>query len=144
MAQKGEGERTLAMGSTNLACRIPHRPVHSTACSSPRFDKGCKCQRTSGQSENEQGGGRESQGVSLRLQTCPTPKGLRGLPVCLTVPSPYLQSSPRPNMSPQETTVIHNCTKLFIQSPHFIAVEGDEPPSKDTELLGEDLGWAGQ
>ena len=41
--------------TTNLACRILHRPFHSIACSFPRFYKDCKCQHTSRQSEKWQG-----------------------------------------------------------------------------------------
>lgn len=47
--------------TTNLACRILHRPFHSIACSSPRFYKDCKCQHTSRQSEKWQGRERGSE-----------------------------------------------------------------------------------
>ena len=116
LSKRRQGEEALAVGSTNLVCRIPHRPFHSTACSSPRYDKDCKCQHTSRRSENGQGTetGR-SERMFFHLQMYPSQR-------CCKVRQSVSGTKPMftedfPDMLLQETTVIHNCTKPFIQNP---------------------------
>lgn len=72
----------------------------------------------------------------------PKSKGPVRYLICLMVPSLYLQDN-LTDVLLQETAVIHNCTKPFIQNPHFIEARREESLSKDTGLPGENSNEVG-
>ena len=87
--------------------------------------------------------GRDGQRMILEQQMHPKPMGPSDPPVGLMVPGPYLQRPPSCASSGNSTYLPPH--KTFIQNSHFIDMRRrEEPPSKDTELPGGDLGWAGQ
>lgn len=87
--------------------------------------------------------GRDCQRVIFQQQMHPKPRGLSNPPEYLVVPGPCPhRASLMCLFRKQHFFTTH---KPFIQNSHFIAVRRrEEPPSKDTELSGGDLGCAGQ
>lgn len=116
--RRRDSENAAVRSPTNLACRTLRRLFHSTACSSPRFYKDCKCQHTSRQSEKGQGRERLSEGDPWAANATQAQEIV------------WPTSVPH-GTRPVFTQGLPDMT-LFIQNSHFIAVRRrEEPLSKE-------------
>lgn len=128
--------------TTNLACRILHKPFHSIACSSPRFYKGCKCQHTSRRSEKWQGRERWSENDPSVANGSKTKKG--SVHQSASWYQVYICKGPLWHASLGKSTYspLH---KTFIQSScHRALRRWEEPLAQSKELPGGGLGHSGQ